>query len=83
VKFVIWDAFKSTPLIHSLAPYSKDYLCATATFPDLEYPTKRLPAIRQAHQLNPGEADFQYDVDFFNFTPLWDAGFGNKEVIVE
>ncbi|PQE26720.1 ankyrin repeat-containing protein [Rutstroemia sp. NJR-2017a BVV2] len=86
VKLVIGDAFKSTPLIHSLAPYSKDYLCATVTFPeekDLEYPTKRLPAIRQAHQQKPGKADFQYDVDFFNFTPLWDAAFGDKEVIVD
>ncbi|KAM3072526.1 hypothetical protein ACMFMG_009322 [Clarireedia jacksonii] len=86
VRLVIGDAFKSTPLIHSLAPYSKDYLCATATFPDVndfEYPTKKLPDIRQTHQLKPGKADFQYDADFFNLTPLWDAGFGDKEVVVD
>ncbi|KAF7855407.1 hypothetical protein EAF04_010150 [Stromatinia cepivora] len=75
VKIVVQKEFRSKPRIHSLALHTKEYLCATVTFPAEEcgFPTKQLPRVIQARQSRPGAPEIQYDADFLGFTTLYNA----------
>lgn len=76
LKADIETIFRAVPVIHSLAPYSSTYSCATVTFPEKE-PKFPLKLIEDAEfrwrRRNSGDFDFQYDIKFTGLTPLFDA----------
>lgn len=68
--------FNTTPIIHSLEPYSSTYMCATVTFPE-EAPnffSLKLADLELSHRPSPGQYDLAYDTKFIGVTPLFDAG---------
>ncbi|KAA8571420.1 hypothetical protein EYC84_001423 [Monilinia fructicola] len=75
VEMLIQNEFGSKPRIHSLALHTKDYLCATATFPDedFEFPTKQLPKVIHERQSHRSAPEIQYDADFLGFTTLYNS----------
>jgi len=75
VETILQKEFCSKPWIHSLTPHSKEYLCATVTFPDeeCEFPTRQVPIVIQARQSHPDAPEMQYDSDFLGLTTLYNA----------
>ncbi|RAL65479.1 hypothetical protein DID88_001045 [Monilinia fructigena] len=75
LEMIIQKEFGSKPRIHSLALHTKDYLCATATFPDEDFgfPTEQLPKVIQARQSHLSAPEIQYDADFLGFTALYNS----------
>ncbi|KAF7946176.1 hypothetical protein EAE96_009179 [Botrytis aclada] len=75
VEIIVQKEFGSKPKIQSLALHTKEYLCATVTFPEEEYgfPTEQLPKVISARQSRPDAPQIQYDADFLNLTTLYNA----------
>ncbi|KAJ8059584.1 hypothetical protein OCU04_011239 [Sclerotinia nivalis] len=85
VEIIVQKEFCSKPRIHSLALHTKEYFCATVTFPDEEYgfPTEQLQKVYQERQSRLGAPEIQYDADFFGFTTLYNASSERLQVDIE